>query len=189
MPKLSLRAISVVVLAGALALGGCKKSGVDVKNASPGEVVKQMASSDVKPLPGRWESTMKMEAIDMPGIPPEAKAMMDKSMMAERHFATCLTPEQAAKPNAEFFNPGKSDCTFEHFTMAGGKLDATMTCNHGPEQMTLTMAGQYRPESYQVHTTSKVSRPGGQAMTSSMTMTSHRAGDCKGDELGTKPKA
>ena len=28
-----------------------------------------------KPLPGRWESTLKLESIDMPGMPPEAKAI------------------------------------------------------------------------------------------------------------------
>jgi len=187
MSKLSLRKVSIVVLAGALALGGCKKSGVDVKNASPGEVVKQMANSDLKPMPGRWESTMKMEAMDMPDMPPEAKAMMQKSAGIERHMATCLTPEQAAKPAADFFNQRKSDCTFDHFTMAGGKVDGTMTCNHGPEKMTLTMSGQYGRESYEVHTTSKVEIPGGKPMTSSMTMISHRTGECKGDELGAKP--
>ncbi len=186
MSGISLRAMSVVVLAGALALGGCKKAAVDVKNADPGTVASKVAAADLKLLPGRWESTMKIESMDMPGMPPEAKAMMDKSLLAERHLATCLTPEQAAKPKGDFFNQGKSGCIFDHFTMADGKLDGAMTCNQGAEKMTMTMAGQYSPDSYEVHTTSKVSMPGGRAMTSTVAMTSHRTGDCKGDELGAK---
>jgi hypothetical protein len=189
MQKTMLRGLGLLMLAGALALGGCKKAVVDVKNADPGTVASKVAAADFKLQPGRWESSMKIESMEMAGMPPEAKAMMDKSLLAERHIATCLTPEQAAKPGANFFNQGKSGCLFEHYTMADGKIDGTMTCNHGPEKMTLTMAGQYSPDSYEVHTKSTATMPGGQAMTSTMTMRSHRAGDCKGDELGAKPKA
>ena len=189
MPMPSSRTVAITALAAALALTGCKKAAVDEKDADPGTVASKVAAADLKPQPGRWESTLKMESMDMPGMPPEAKAMMEKSMGTARKLATCLTPEQAARPAADFFNQGSSGCKYEHFTMADGRLDGAMTCQHGPEVMKITIAGNYAPDSYEVHTDSKVSMPGGKAMTSSMTMTSHRVGDCKGDELGARPKA
>ncbi|MDE2403849.1 MAG: DUF3617 domain-containing protein [Sphingomonadales bacterium] len=180
------RALVLAVLAGTFALGACKKDAVNERNATPGEVASRVAESGARPQPGRWESTLKLEAIDMPGMPPEAKAMMQKSMGTARTLVTCLSPEGAARPAADFFNQGKSGCTYDAFKMADGHLDATMTCKQGPEAMKITLSGSYGADAYEVHTHSTVSMPDGKAMTQSMTMTSRRTGDCKGDELNAK---
>lgn len=176
-----------LLLAGtALALAGCKKAEVDERNVDPGTVASKVAAAAPSPQPGRWESTLKIESMDMPGMPPEAKAMMLKSMGEGRKFATCLTPEEAARPGAEFFNRGRPGCVYDNFTMSDGRVEGTMTCKQEGMTMKIAMSGQYAPDSYEVHTDSHVSGAGGQAMAQKMTMTAHRVGDCRGDELNAR---
>ena len=130
-----------------LALAACdSKDSVAAKNESPEAVAQKVAASDVRPRPGRWQGTFKLESMDMPGMPPQAREAMKKSMGTTQTYFTCLTPEQAAKPDASFFQKSAPGCVYEHFTMAGGKLDAEMTCpaGHGPTKM--TMAGSYGDE-------------------------------------------
>ena len=179
---MSLRSHHIVLIGcTALALAGCKKHGVDVDHASMQEVASAVGGASPFQA-GRWESTMKMEKMDIPGMPPEAKAMMAKSPAMARTMTICLTPERAAKPGGDFFNQGNASCIYDHFSMADGKLDATMTCNRAPGKLTMTMNGTFSSDQYVVHTISQQQMPGGQAMNVSMTVTSHRVGDCTGTE-------
>jgi hypothetical protein len=179
--------LTSALLAG-LALGGCKKAVVDAQNATPAQVAEQVAKSDLKPKPGRWESTMKIEAMDMPGMSPEAKKMMENAQ-AERKMATCLSKEDAEKPASSLFSPANSGCKYDHFTMADGKMDGALTCEHGPEKISMTMSGTYSPEAFAVHTTSKVEMPGGRPpMTSQVSMTSAWKGECNGTEIKAPPR-
>lgn len=173
-----------IVLVGftALALAGCKKQGVDVDHASMQQVASAVGGAAPAFQPGRWESTMKMEKMDIPGMPPEARAMMAKSPAMARTISTCLTPERAAKPGGDFFNQNNANCVYDHFSMGGGKLDATMTCNGKTGKLTMTMNGTFSPDQYEVHTSSQEQMPGGQAMNVGMTVTSHRVGECTGNE-------
>ncbi len=125
---------------------------------------------------------MKMERMDIPGMPPEARAMMAKSPAMSRIITTCLTPERAAKPDGKFFNQSNTSCIYDHFSMGGGQMDATMTCQGRNGKRTMTMNGTYSSDAYQIHTTSQEAMPGGQAMNVAMTVTSHRVGDCTGQE-------
>ena len=65
-----------------LSLGACKKEGVVAKDESVESVAKKVAASEVKPRPGRWESSMKLARMDMPGMPPQMKEAMSKQMGA-----------------------------------------------------------------------------------------------------------
>lgn len=175
-----------VALVVALSLGGCKKTVVDAHDATPAQVAEQVAKSDLKPKPGRWESTMKIEAMDMPGVPPELKQKMEAAQ-AERTIATCMSKEDAEKPGAAMFNQANSGCKYDHFTMADGKLDGALTCERGPQKVSVTMNGTYSPDAFAVHTTSKVQMPGGRPpMTSQVSMTSTWKGECNGTEI--KPR-
>ena len=173
-----------IVLTGlaVLSLAGCKKSSVEADHASMQQVASAVGASDNAFHPGRWESTMKMEKMDIPGMPPEARAMMAKSPAMARIVTTCLTPEMAAKPDGKFFNQANADCVYDHFSMSGGKMEATMSCNGRTGKLTMTMNGTFTPDQYEVHTTSQQQMPGGQPMSVAMTVTSHRVGDCTGQE-------
>lgn len=183
----SSRMLAIAALAAALSLGACKKDEINEKNADPATVAAKVAASAERPQPGRWETTMKLESIDMPGMPPEARAMMEKQL-GSRKLVTCLSPEEAARPNAEFFSgerARKAGCKYDNFTMGDGKLDAIMSCAGAEGTMKMTLAGTYGAEDYEVHANSTMSAPGG-SMNQAMTMTAHRTGDCKGDEINAK---
>lgn len=175
--------LAIVPLVLALAACGSKDS-IEAKNESVESVAKKVADSDLKPSPGRWESTMKIEKLDMPGMPPQMAAQMQQAMGREQVFSTCLTPEQASKPNGEFFQKAASGCTYQNFSMAGGHIEGTMTCKGQEGGITVTMKGDYAPDSYTMHTTSKIERGAAGAMTTSAVITSKRVGECTGKEGG-----
>lgn len=174
-------ALAATILA---ALAGCgdSKDAVTAKNESVEAVASQVAQSDVKPRPGRWESAMKLDRMEIANLPPQAKEAMAKQQGMTQTFASCLTPEQAERPNAEFFQKGASGCTYDTFTMAGGKIDAVMTCKQGAGPQKVTMNGTYSPDSYTMAITSEGEMQPGMKMNMAMTINSRRTGDCTGKE-------
>ncbi len=59
----------------------------------------------------------------------------------------CLKAEDAAKPRADFFQGEGSDCDYDTFTMANGKIDSELTCKDGPLSLKVTMTGTYTKDS------------------------------------------
>jgi len=189
MGRINRRGLSLVVLAGALSLVACRQEAADQKAADAGDMASKVGMGVAAPLPqpGRWETVMKLESFDMPGMPPEARAMMEKSMGNGRTFATCLTPDQANRPPADFFGHGQPGCEYDAFKMAEGRMEGTMSCRSPHGTLKIAMSGEYAADSYEVHSDSRMSGPGGQEMAQKMTLKAHRAGDCKGNELNAKP--
>lgn len=179
-----MRCTVFVPLIAAVALSACdSKDSVEAKNESVESVAKKVAATSVRPLPGRWESTMTVDRMEMKGVPAAATQGMRQNM-GSHSFVTCLTPEQASKPEGDFFRPGESGCTYDSFTMDGGKVDAVMTCKQpgGQRVSKTTMSGTYGETAYEMKLSSQSEIQAGMPMSMSMTIKSHRVGDCKGDE-------
>ncbi len=173
----------VLCLASCIALSACnRKPGIDAKNESAESVAKKLVASDLKPRPGRWESAMKIEKMEMPGMPPQAQAAMQEALGVTKTFASCLTPEQVNRPNAGFFGSQGSGCTYQHFTMAGGTIDAEMTCDRAPTQMHMTMQGTYSNDNYSIRVNNQGAIAPGKTMSTTMAIDSRRVGDCNGTE-------
>jgi Protein of unknown function (DUF3617) len=180
-----MRPIRALLPIAVLALAACgSKGGVEAKNESAESVARKVAASDVKPRPGRWETSVKVEKMAITGVPPQLQGAMGKSMGAIQNIASCLTPEQVNRPNAGFFGSHETGCTYQHFTMSGGQIDAEMTCNRPNMQMHMTMKGAYGEDTYAIAVTNEGTLAPGKTMSTSMTMTSHRVGDCTGKENG-----
>jgi hypothetical protein len=177
-----MRSSIVLPLIAVLALAACKKEGVVAKDESAESVAKKVAASNIRPLPGRWESNMKFEKMEVPNMPADAKAVMDKQMGITQTFASCLTPAEAEKPEAGFFQKGAENCTYDHFVMTGGKLDAAMTCKERNQQIKMTMVGAYSQTSYNIKVNSQGEMGPGMPMSMAMTISSRRVGDCNGSE-------
>lgn len=178
-----MRFVAYLSLAAALAIAGCNsKSDVEAKNESVAAVASKIAASDIKPRPGRWESNLKIESLDMPGVPPQARDAMNSAMSAKKAYFTCLTPAQANRPDASFFQKAATGCTYDHFTMAGGKLDAEVTCNRGPGPAKMTMQGSYGEDNYAVRVSSQTNMSAGAQMKMTMAISSRRVGECNGTE-------
>lgn len=172
-------------LIAALMLGACQQSSIDEKNASVEDVAKAVAGSDAaKFAPGRWETRVRVLGIDAPGLPPEAAAGVQQAVAKTQVIATCLTPAQAANPEANFFNRDVKNCRYDRFKMGDGKIDAALTCTApgGAGSSSVQMSGTYAPTRYgMTMTTSANSGPAG-AMTIRMAMDANHAGACRGDE-------
>jgi hypothetical protein len=191
----ALACAALLPLAAALTLSACNKPDVEAKNESVGSVAKKVEASGFKINPGHWDTTMKFVKMDVPGAPPEAQAMMGKMLGKDRTFGSCLTPEEAAKPGGKFFGQDNKSCTYDHFTMGDGKIDAKLTCHGGPGgadgkgQQTIVMNGTYDPDSYAMNMKMDMTGAGmpgaggGEGrMTMEMAMSAKRAGACTGKE-------
>lgn len=175
-------ALASVAALAALSLAACKKDTIVAKDESAEAVAKKVAASDIKPQPGRWESSMKFARMDMPGLPPEAREAMNRQLGATRTATTCLTPEEAKQPNAGFFQKGAENCKYDHFVMAGGKIDAAMTCTQQNAAIKTTMAGSYSETAYDIQVKSQGEMRSGMPMAVEMTVVARRVGDCTGNE-------
>ncbi len=138
--------------------------------------------SDIRPTPGRWESSVKIAKIDMPGMPAAMQEQMKQHMSVTQTYVSCLTPEEAEKPDADFFQPGQSGCKYSKFDMGAGKVAAEMTCEHDGVSQQMQMTGTYSEESYSMDISTDGEFAPGQRMSMTMNVSSHRVGDCTGEE-------
>lgn len=174
---------SLILLATATLLAGCNK-GVEMKNASVEDVAK--ATKDAHFItPGQWTNETEILSIDMSGVPEAEKPMLaavTKAMVGKKQsFSNCVSEEEAKRPAAGMFSGGnKGDCTYDSFAMAGGKMDAVMTCKGkgGPGAMNMTLSGTYSDTDYAMNVTMKVSGQGQPAMAFKARNTGKRTGAC-----------
>lgn len=178
-----------LILSAPLILAACNSSPtVTATNASVQEVSNKVAAASANGQfvsPGRWETTMKIDEMTMPGMPP-AMAEKAKARMAQaKTITSCLTPEEAKAPKGNFFG-AQRDCKYDHYTMAGGSIDAKMVCNVGGQTRTMTLVGTYSPDSYHMTVNSTGSAAPGPmgGMSVKMTMDAKRTGECTGKEDG-----
>ena len=159
-----------------LVVAGCGDS-QSGRNMSAEDVADELAS--VKIEPGQWEATNEILSAEAPGMPPGVLEGMVGKKTTTRN---CVTPEQAAKPDANFLAAQKgSNCSYQDFSMSGGRMTGTMTCRGGetPGKMVMAMSGEYGPTSYDMTMDMKTSElPGGMSMTIKAKTTGKRIGDC-----------
>lgn len=168
-------------------LGACDRAKVDEKNATPAEVAEAVADAraDMKFKPGRWESNVTFVSMDAPGMPAEVGQAMRGTLGKENRYASCLTKEQAEKPAADFFAKDAKDCTYDHFTLGGGKIDAKMRCGGEGRAVAMTMNGAYDSDSYDMNMETKIDSGGAGPMTMKMKIASSHVGACRGNEDAT----
>jgi hypothetical protein len=146
---------AAILIVSVAALAACNREPeVRAHNASVAEVAKKVADAggaDSFVRPGKWSSTVTIDEVSMPGMPPEAAAQM-KQMAARTHnVESCLTPKDAKKPDPKFFSGKDNGCRYDNFTMAGGKIDMTMRCTGGHAMGAgniMHMTGTYAPDEY-----------------------------------------
>lgn len=159
---------------------------VEAENARPSEVAAEMREAAGKGSfvrPGKWEQTVTLLKLDAPGMPPEARSMMQQAMDKVRVNNVCLTKEQAERPREDFFAGADQNCTYEHFNWGDGKIDLKLVCKHQQATTTMAMAGNYSPENYSLTMTStnNAAGPAGD-MVMTMKVDARRIGDCDGNE-------
>lgn len=175
----------VLPLVSALALAACNSSDtVEATNESAEAVAEKVAKSDFQPpRAGRWEGALKIDKMTLGNLPPAAQEAMNKELGQAQPFTTCLTPEDAAKPDASFFQGDQdSGCTYDKFSMAGGAISADMTCNKDGRKLKSTMSGNYAADAYDISVKSTGETAPGVTADVAMSVKARRVGDCTGDE-------
>lgn len=146
---------TLFAFAAPIALLGACSSGGDADTDGDGEISSEeaqaeVASAGISITPGQWESTVQLTEFDMPQMPEEARAMMQQQMGTAHTSTSCITPEEAANPEANMFGDNNDDCTYTDFTMSGGNILIAGSCQTQgmPGATSMRMEGSYTPTSY-----------------------------------------
>lgn len=163
-------------------LAGCGGDAADAPKGemSAKEVAAEMAAVELEP--GQWEMTQEIVEASAPGMPEAALAQMRGQKTSVQ---SCITPEQAKRPDADFFaGQQQQGCKYEDFAMTGGKLRGKVTCTGGdmPGTMTMAMAGTYGASAYDMTTDMQIVPAAGPdapgAMTFKAKTSGKRIGQC-----------
>jgi hypothetical protein len=164
-----------------LALGACNRSPqTDVEGEmSADDVAKELAQMKIKP--GQWEATNEIVSANAPGFPAEALKEMVGKKTSSRN---CITPEQAANPNANFLSAQQdSNCSYQDWSMENGRMKGNMSCSGGeiPGTVVMVMDGRYAEDSYDLNMDMETSGlPGGMTMSVRARTTGRYVGPCPG---------
>lgn len=120
-------------------------------SATSGDMSAEEVAAELHGLriePGLWE--VRSEVLDAtgPNLPRVAQARIKGPRPAVR---TCITPAQAARPEANFLRTQPdSNCVYRGFSLRGGRLRGEMRCTGGglPGTTTTSMSGQYGARGY-----------------------------------------
>ena len=161
-----------------LSLAACGKSEEQKGGKQSAEDVATEMSA-LKMEPGQWEATNEILSATAPGLPPQALRQM---VGQKTTVSNCVTPEQAEKPDANFLSGQKdSNCTYQDFSMQGGKMTGKVSCTGGqmPGKTVMTMDGSYTARNYDMNMTMEAQdMPGGMNMTIRARTTGRRTGEC-----------
>ena len=141
------------------------------------EVADQL--KDMKIQPGQWEATNEIVSASAPGMP---EGVLQQMVGQKTTVQNCITPEQAAKPSANFLAAQEnSNCTYQDWSMNRGRMTGTMTCEGGemPGKMVMTMDGKYGSTSYDMNMSMETTGlPDNMSMTIKARTSGKRVGDC-----------
>ena len=187
--KAVMLALPLTLIAPLGLLAACDSSpSVEVDNAKPSEVdakVRAASGGSEFVRPGKWMTTITIDEINIPGMPPEFTAKMKEQQVASRPVESCLTAEQAKKPKEGVFAGIDKSCRYDHFKMDDGKIEASMRCNQNQTVQTMTMTGTYSPDRYDMRMASEVGGTGPQSGTTmKMKVEAKRVGDCDAATAG-----
>jgi Protein of unknown function (DUF3617) len=161
-----------------LALAGCGGSDKAAEGEAGGggtETAAAPGGGAAQIQPGEWEVTMETLNIEAPNMPPEAAAMMKKSMGEKNTSRQCITAEEVS---GDFITANQeANCTREGFSFAGGRIQGTMTCTGEDGKATITMNGSHSGTSYDMRSKMTSENQAG-SMTIETRNTGRRLGDC-----------
>lgn len=153
---------------------GCG-DGDDGGNMTANQVAAEL--SGVQIAPGLWEIASEITAVSAPNLPIQVR---DRMIGPRQRLRNCITPEQAARPDAGFLAAqNNSACSYEGFAMRGGRMTGTMRCAEPGGGVTVAeMTGDYARDRYALGMTIQTPLPDGVQMRIETRTTGRRIGGC-----------
>lgn len=155
------------------------------ENASVAEIQNKVANAGGATSfvrPGRWESTVTIEEMKIPGMSSDMANNMPGFEGRTQTSVNCLSEADAKRPKEDFFTGDNKNCRYDRFTMANGKIDAVMKCTEQGVTNTMTMQGSYSPTTYNMQMSMEGGGGGAQGMAMKMRVDAKHAGQCTGQE-------
>lgn len=169
-----------LILPLALALAACGERGGDTAGSTvTAEEVASRASDYVKPEPGLYRTSIEILEVDIPNAPPQVREMMKSSAASNQTHEYCVTPQDVEKGLEQAIRKSQQgDCDYKKFEVAGGRIDAVMTCRQQGQTVDMTMSGSGTATSSDMEMTMKMQMPGVGESTIRSRSRSERIGDC-----------
>ncbi len=149
----------------------------DGRNMSAGEVAGQLGNLQISP--GLWQVSSRITDVRAPNLPIAVRRRMIGPRASVRH---CITPAQAARPNAGFL-AGRADgsCAYRDFSMENGQLRGAMACagDTPGAPVETVMNGRYGPAGYDLRMAMRNPMPDGTDMTVDVKSQRRRIGPCE----------
>jgi hypothetical protein len=116
-----------------LALTACADDSADHDGdgkVSAKERAAEMASDGFIPMQsGRWETKFVFDDIDVPTLGKNKKQQIMDEIAKIASSASCLSPEEAKNPGADFFGgSGAENCTYKTFDLSGQDARMSLIC-------------------------------------------------------------
>lgn len=125
---------------------------------------------------GRWEITVHMTDVKMPGAPSAVLETARSSLPPPQTQRRCMSPEEAANPAAYLVNDMATNCTFSRTIIANGVFELAASCAEaGQVRVDMVFEGSFTPDSMNVAIRSTVDNG---VMRLRGTLTGRRIGIC-----------
>lgn len=143
---------------------------------APGAVAGAAAAMP-RPEPGLYRTTITMTGIDVPGMGANVPGH-GSGMTTTNEY--CLTEAEAAQGYEEMVKRGQDQsCTYERFSVAGGRLDAVMVCRSDNRQARMEMTGTATPTGSEFDAVMKMDLDGRGNGAMRFNAKHERIGDCR----------
>jgi hypothetical protein len=168
----------------ALAATAChSKQHADPAQASNQSVSGASATSDGTLQQGNYQYDSRTIELAIPGKPADYGAKqiaMEKSGAILTRLTHCVSRAEALDPRL-IFSLGDKACHYAHYSMTGGRIDAQLVCQHGPQTETRTITGTYTPTSLSTDVTINVTGGPESGEVNKSHVDVKRIGDCPGN--------
>ena len=142
----------------------------EARNMSVEEVSGELSAMRI--APGLWEVSSEVVEVRGPDLPRDLRNRMVGPRSRLRH---CITPQQAARPSANFL-AARADggCAYRRFSARGGRVSGEMIC----ADTRTRMDGRYGPAAYGMRMEMESPVPGGAVMNLELRARGRRIGAC-----------
>ena len=133
--------------------------------------------------PGGWQYETSVANTAIPGLPPEAAAMLDRAINKVTKAKFCITPEDSESFAKQLTNPGGShECEFKNVTNKGTTYHWEMHCSTGEDASgfsSVSTMEKPNDDSFTMKAETKIESRKGDVTTNVTTKGSFLGADCK----------